>query len=79
MSATVRKIAKASGVAGEVAFTAWVSYPDEAERTVTFVGSVYGGPVVMVTDAAGQVFVRDPDRFGPFGREWVARFFEDAR
>lgn len=75
----VRRIVREAGIAGQVGFTAYVTYPGEQERMVTFVGSVYGGPVVMVTGAAQQVFVRDPDRFGRFGREWVERFFGEQQ
>ena len=62
------------GIAGQYAIKARIGYQDESPRDVEFVGSCYGGPVVMVTEA-GQTFVTDPDRFGEFGIEWVRRFF----
>lgn len=67
-------IRKGAGIAGQFPVTARVGYTDEAPREVTFVGSVYGGPVVM-DSGTGQVFVTDPSRFGKFGVEWVRRFF----
>jgi hypothetical protein len=70
-------VRKHAGIAGQFAVSARVGYPDEAPREVTFVGSVYGGPVVMQTER-GETFVTDPGRFGEFGEEWVRRFFEAA-
>jgi hypothetical protein len=85
-------VRKQAGIAGQYAVTARVGYPDEAPRDVTFVGSVYGGPVVMRTEISRNVsaleeaewwetqtvetFVSDPRRFGEFGESWVRRFFE---
>lgn len=75
-TATIRRITKARGVAGEIAFTAFVTYPGEGESCVTFHGSVYGGPVVMVTAGNPRgTFVTNPDRFGEFGEAWVRAFF----
>jgi hypothetical protein len=74
-AATVRKVTRHAGIAGQVSYSAVVGYPGEDDSTVTFVGSVYGGPVVMVTPSGTQVFVTDPDRFGTFGSQWVRRFF----
>jgi hypothetical protein len=84
-------VRKRAGMAGQVAFTARVGYPDEPPRDVTFVGSVYGGPVVMHTTISRNVStleeaewwepetietsVTDPGRFGEFGETWVRRFF----
>jgi len=69
-----------SGVAGQFSVTATVRYPDlDDSYPIEFIGSVYGGPVVMKTDAA-EVFVSDPGRFGEFGSDgpgWVRRFFAD--
>ena len=42
---------------------------------IEFVGSTFGGPVVMVTPAGRQMFVSESDRFGTFGTLWVRRFF----
>lgn len=70
------------GVAGSLEVRALVRYPDEAELSrVSFVGSVYGGPVVMVTAGnPGGVFVAAAvlERCGSLEstapRVWVARF-----
>lgn len=70
-------IRRKAGIAGQFAVTARVGYQDEAPREVTFVGSTYGGPVVMATEA-GETFVTDPGRFGEFGTEWARRFFTES-
>jgi hypothetical protein len=70
----IHHVRKRAGIAGQFQVDARVSYPDEAPRDVSFVGSVYGGPVVMVSDGR-EIFVSDPGRFGDFGTEWVRRFF----
>lgn len=75
MTPTLHKITRQAGVAGQVSVTAEVQYEGEAVETVTFVGSVYGGPVVMITPEGNQFFVTDADRFGEFGPEWVRKFF----
>lgn len=67
-------IERGAGIAGQYAYSARVGYEGEAPREVMFIGSEYGGPVVMRTEA-GEVFVTDPGRFGEFGRDWVRRFF----
>ena len=64
-------------IAGQIGYTVEVTYPGEDARFVNFIGSRYGGPVVMLTGTA-QTFVTDPGRFGAFGEdgeEWVRRFF----
>jgi len=71
-------IRKRAGIAGQYAVDARVGYPDEAPREISFVGSVYGGPVVMKT-ACAETFVSDPGRFGDFGTDWVRRFLTEAR
>lgn len=71
---TVTKVYVRKGVAGQFAVQATVTYPGEDPRVVEFVGSAYGGPVLMVTDF-GHTWVDDPGRFGKFGKGWVARFF----
>ena len=71
---TVGKITRIPGVAGQVAYMVDVTYPGEATDTVTFVGDIYGGPVVLVSGNA-QTFVTDPARFGTFGPSWVRAFF----
>lgn len=75
---TVSKIKKHAGIAGQYSVTAEVTYEGEAPEKIEFVGSVYGGPVVMVTPAGTQTFVSEPGRFGEFGTKWVERFFADA-
>lgn len=73
---TLGTIRKEAGIAGQVAYSVTVTYPGEDQRTVRFVGSVYGPPIVMVTPSnPGGTFVQDPGRFGEFGPEWVRRFF----
>lgn len=71
----IQKITKASGVAGQVQYTAVVEYPEEAPSTVAFVGNTLGGPVVMITESGHQTFVTAPERFGKFGESWVRSFF----
>jgi hypothetical protein len=64
-----------AGIAGQFSVTADVAYPDEPVERIEFVGSVYGGPVVMRTPLGIETFVTNPGRFGDFGPEWVQRFF----
>jgi hypothetical protein len=69
-------ITRRNGIAGQVAYTTVVTYPGEDAMRLQFVGSTYGGPVVMVNVLTGaQTFVTDPARFGKFGPKWVRRFF----
>lgn len=61
------------GIAGQLCVTATVDHGD----TVSFYGSVYGGPVVMVTPSGLESFVTDPGRFGAFAddpKEWAHKF-----
>jgi hypothetical protein len=74
---TIHSIRKQTGIAGQFAVIAEVQYPDEPKRRVEFVGSTYGGPVVMRHDSF-ETFVSDPGRFGEFGEQWVRRFLENA-
>ena len=67
-------IKKFGQIAGQVGYSVEVSYPGETPRFVSFIGSCYGGPVVMCSGAT-QVFVDDPSRFGSFSPDWVRRFF----
>lgn len=62
-------IKKQAGIAGQFAVTA-----DTDDGRLTFVGSEYGGPVVMVMPSGTQTFVSDPGRFGDFGVSWVEKF-----
>jgi hypothetical protein len=73
----VHAIRKSAGIAGQFSVTADVEYPGEPRRALTFVGSTYGGPVVMQT-AGMETFVREPGRFGKFGTDWVRRFLDAA-
>jgi hypothetical protein len=74
-------IRKQNGPAGQIAYTA-----ETEDGPLTFVGSVYGGPIVMVTPSGAQTFVSDPGRFssGPnrFGNllteEWVESFLREG-
>jgi hypothetical protein len=75
---TLGPILRRNGVAGQISYNVTVTYPDEPPRDVTFVGSVYDGPVVMVMPSGVQVFVVNPGRHGAFnayGARWVYRFF----
>lgn len=74
---TIHSVRKSAGIAGQFSVTADVEYPGEPRRALTFVGSVYGGPVVMRTEGM-ETFVSDPGRFGDFGETWVRRFFDAA-
>lgn len=70
------KITRHAGVAGQVSYSTTVDYGDgDGSEPIEFVGSVYGGPVVMITPSGMQTFVTEPERFGTFGPEWVRRFF----
>ena len=74
---TLSRIKRTNGVAGQIAYDVTVTYPGETPEPVAFLGSVYGGPIVMVTASnPGGTFVRNSERFGTFGPEWVRRFFE---
>ena len=70
----VTKLFQRKGTAGQFAVQCTVTYPGEEPRVVEFVGSIYGGPVLMVTDY-GETWVTDPGRFGKFGKGWVKKFF----
>lgn len=74
----VTKVFSRKGVAGQFAVQCTVLYPGEEPRVVEFVGSAYGGPVLMVTDH-GECWVHEPGRFGKFGKAWVRHFFGDHR
>jgi len=74
----VKRISRNNGMAGQLAYVATVEYPNEPDSVVTFVGSSYGGPVVMVTPNGTQTFVTDPERFGRLSPRWVRLFFGDC-
>lgn len=46
---TLSKITRHNGIAGQVSYLVDVTYPGEDAARIEFIGSVYGGPVVMVT------------------------------
>lgn len=73
---TLGTITRSKGAAGAIQYTVDVTYEGEPTSRVTFVGSTYGGPVVMITPSNPKgTFVTEPSRFGEFGAEWVRRFF----
>lgn len=74
----ILSIRRVAGIAGQVEYVATVEYEGEGPSTVAFIGSVYGGPVVMRT-ASAEVFVTDPSRFGEFGESWVRKFFGEEK
>ncbi len=74
----IGRIHRSAIIAGNVNYTAEVTYPGEPMHEVTFAGSTYGEPgtVVMITEALDEIFVDDPSRFGArFDANWVRRFF----
>ena len=78
---TIHKITKRGSIAGEYALIVSVQYDDQdAPDTVTFKGSVYGGPILMITKGIpGGVFVsqRVTDNIGTkLDTRWVRRFFK---
>ena len=74
--AEVKRLLVSRGIAGQSAITAFVTYSESGIKGhATFVGSSYGGSVVMIMESGHQVFVDEPQRFGAFGREWVRRFY----
>lgn len=75
---TLGEIKRCFSVAGELSYKVEVMYDGEPTSLVEFVGSEYGWPVVMVMPSGVQRLVRDPERFGEFGPEWVRRFFTEA-
>ena len=74
ISPTLSGLRRYNGTAGQFSLAVEVTYPGEEARTVEFVGSIYGGPVLMLTDTA-EVWVSEPGRFGTFGKAWVKKFF----
>lgn len=75
MNPTLGKITRSNGIAGQVRYTVAVTYDGEPTSAVTFVGTE-NGPIVMITAGNPRgMFVSQPGRFGPFGPEWVRRFF----
>jgi hypothetical protein len=77
MAPELGPIRRTDGIAGQVQYSVAVTYPGEDTETLSFVGTAgsYGGPVVMITPAFGQMFVTDPARCGAFSPEWIKKFF----
>lgn len=73
----VTNLKERKGIAGQFSVTATVQYPHEEPQQLEFAGSVYGGPVVMITPGGSQTFVHKPGRFGKFGIDWVRKFFDE--
>ena len=77
-SPKVTSIKRTNGIAGQYQYSATVQYPGEDAATVVwFVGSVYGGPIVMVTPSIATSVSRSvTDRIGStLDESWVRRFF----
>lgn len=70
----VSKVFQRKGTCGQFSVQATVTHPGEEPRVVEFVGSSYGGPVLMITET-WETYVSEPGRFGRFGKGWVRRFF----
>lgn len=78
----VVRVKRTNGIAGQFQVTAHVQYGESTPQPVTFVGSVYGGPVAMVDFHGVQHLVSSPSRFGEFAtepEEWVYRYFETPK
>jgi hypothetical protein len=79
MAPNILSVRKHKGIAGQYELAVRVQYPGESVESVSFVGDVYGGPIVMVTPGIpGGVFVspRVTDRIGTtLDTAWVHRFF----
>lgn len=69
-------VRRVPGVAGQFAYDVRVKYDGEPnDSRLQFVGNAFGGPIVMVLGSGVQVFVANPERFGPkLTREWVRNF-----
>lgn len=77
-SPTIHSVKRRAGVAGQFSVIVEVEYPGEPMHVVEFVGSTYGGPVVMILPGGAQTFVSEPGRFGEFGEDWARAFFAAA-
>lgn len=71
----IHGIKRRNGVAGQFSLVATVEYPGEGRSVVEFVGSVYGGPVIMVTPSGHQIPVRRPGLGEKLTPAWVRVFF----
>ena len=77
----ILSITREAGIAGQYGYAVRVQYDSEPVETVRFVGSAYGGPVVMVSPNGTQVFVDRAvtERCGAtLTPEWVRRFYGQA-
>lgn len=73
-------IQRENGIAGQYAVKVTVRYPGEETKHVIFVGSSYGGPIVMVTSNGVQTILPKgvTDRIGStVDSQWVVDFFAD--
>lgn len=69
-------VAHVGTMANQRAYAVNVTYPGEDPCRVVFIGTASEyGPVYMATGENEPIRVDSPDRFGPFGPEWVRRFF----
>jgi hypothetical protein len=77
---TIDTIERITGIAGNYAYRVRVTYRDNAGNAISthriiFTGSLYGAPVVMITEH-GHTFVTDWKRHGDkLNPEWIRRFF----
>lgn len=73
----ILKIENLGAMADRRAFLVKIQYPGEKPTRVTFTGpsQFIVGPVVMIMAKGQQEPVRDPGRFGRFGRDWIRKFF----
>ena len=80
MGPKVTNVKRHAGVAGQYEVSATVEYEGEEPQRVTFSGSAYGGPIVMVTPSS-QVFVSQDviaRLGGGLSESWVRRFFGEG-
>ena len=76
----ISNIRRHNGVAGQFSYTVDTRYPGEEVTKTEFVGSTYGGGVVLVMNGK-QVSVRPSGRFTDFSTlnpQWVRDFFKDG-
>lgn len=66
-------------IANSMVYSVKVTYPGEETRRVQFLGSVPGNGPVLLISGDMQVFIDDPSRFGPFGPEFIRRFYGQGR
>lgn len=75
--ATLGKITRTNGVAGQFQLSTTLTYPNGDSLPIGFVSSTYGGPIMIVTPDFPDGFrVDEPTRFGGDGLtpEWVSAF-----